>query len=324
MRTVFHRLLLRCLAGAALGLASSVVATAQDSRPLTLVIPFAAGGSSDAMARILAERLGTVLARSVVVEARAGGSGLIASRYVLQQPADGRTLLLTSPTVLIILPKITKIEFEPTDVFTPVSNIGANPFLLAINAGLPAKTLVDFIALARQRKGELNYASGGAGTSTHLVAALLFKTAGVELTHVPYRGGAPAVIDLLAGHVNAYFGNPVDFGGQASGGSIRILATSSDKRSADLPDVPTVAETYPGFRLVTWNGLVARTGTPADEINRISMAIQKISKEPNYIERMNTLGFDVLGNSPQEFGETIKRDRVLWDDAITSANISMQ
>lgn len=298
-------------------------ASAQDRRPLRIIIPFAAGGSSDAIARTLAERLTAVLGQPVIVEAKPGGSGLIASKHVLGQPADGENLFLTSPTVTIILPRISKLDFDPLTEFAPVSNVGANAFALGVRSSLPVKNLAEFIDYARGQKGKMNYASGGAGTSTHLVAALFFRRAGIELNHIPYKGGAPAMQDLLGGHVDAYFGNPADFLGQEAGVKVRVIGVSGDRRAPELPGVPTIGESFPGFRLVTWNGLVARAGTPAAVIERLSRAVQQVSREPDYIQRMAKFGIDPIGDTAAQFGETIRRDRVLWDEAIKVANIKV-
>jgi tripartite-type tricarboxylate transporter receptor subunit TctC len=305
---------------AALAVPQSLLA--QSNAPIRIIVPFAAGGSSDVMARVLADRMSAKLNQTVLVEPRPGGSGLVASRSVMAAAADGHTLFLTSPTVTIILPKIMKIDFEPLDEFVPVSIIGTNPFLLAVNTkSVPAGTLADFIRIAKERGGHMNYASGGTGTSTHLVAELLFKKAGITMTHVPYRGGAPAVADLLAGHVDAYFGNPIDFAGQTAGGDIKVLATSNPTRMSTNPDIPTVAESIPGFSVVTWNGLVAKKGTPPDVIKRIADAIQAISKEPGYIEQMTKIGFDVLGDSPEDMAKIIAHDRESWSEAVQIANL---
>ena len=234
--------------------------------PIRIVIPFAAGGISDSMARIVAKKLGEEIGQTVIVDPQPGASGLVAARRVINAPADGHTLFLTSPTVMMILPHTTKLEFDPIAKFKPVSNIGSSPLLLAIRSSLPANTLDEFVRHAKSLKpGTLSLASGGAGTSTHLVPELFFKRAGIELTHVPYRGGGPALQDLVAGHVDSYFGNPAEIVGQ-TGGRIRILATSGATRLKSLPDVQTLSESYPGLSLVTWNGLVYLDGTPQEMI----------------------------------------------------------
>ncbi len=311
---------------ATLGAVASAIALpsarAQDPRPMRLVIPFAAGGSSDAMARLLAVRLSAELNRPVIVEPTPGGSGVLAARRVMNNPSDGTTLLNISPTTTIILPKITKMDFDPAVEFVPVSNMGSNPLVLGIHKSVPANNLKEFIAWVKsQPPRTVNYASGGSGTSTHLVAELFFKRAGISLTHIPYKGGAPALLDLMAGQVSAYFGNPADFLAQLTSGNIKVLGTSGDKRLPELPDMPTIGESVPGFSLVTWNGLAFRKGTPKEDVERVSLAIQRVSKNPDYIVAMNKIGIAPIGDTADHFGATINRDRVLWNEAIDAAGL---
>ena len=320
-------MLSRRLFVAALGAGTTLAAPAlrAQERTLRIVVPFPAGGSSDAMARLLASRLMHELNRTVIVDPTPGGSGLLASRKLLNAPADGNTILNISPTTMIILPKTTKLGFDPYEEFLPVSNMGSNPLVLGVHKSVPATTLKEFIDwVKKQPPKTVNFASGGTGTSTHLVAELFFRRAGIQLTHVPYKGGAPALQDLLAGHVSAYFGNPAEFLAQQGSGNIRVLATSGDKRLPELPNVPALNESIPGLSLVTWNGLAFRKGTPHDEVERVSQGIQKVSKQPEYIAGMQKIGITVIGDTPQQFAATIKRDRVLWDEAIDVAGIKAE
>ncbi|MGE4337092.1 MAG: Bug family tripartite tricarboxylate transporter substrate binding protein [Pigmentiphaga sp.] len=298
---------------------------AQSTEPIRIVVPFPVGGSSDGMARLVAAELSKELDRNVIVESVPGGSGLLASRRVMNAPADGNTLLVVAPTTMIILPKTTKLDFEPLEEFFPVSNLGSNPLVLSVHNSVPASSLQEFITWVKSKpNNEVNFASGGTGTSTHLVAELFFERADVELTHVPYKGGSPALRDLLAGHVSAYFGNPADFLPHADGGVIRVLATSGEDRLAELPDVPALHETIPELSLLTWNGLAYLKGTPKETVDRVSQAIQRISKKPDYIAGMNRLGVTPIGNTPEEFSAAIKRDRELWDEAIEISGIEQQ
>jgi tripartite-type tricarboxylate transporter receptor subunit TctC len=308
--------------GGTVGAMAAPALRAQDARTLRIVIPFSAGGSSDAMVRLLATRLQVELNRNVIVDPTPGGSGLLASRKLLNAPADGNTLLNISPTTMIILPKTTKLGFDPQEEFVPVSSMGSNPLVLGVHRSVPANTLMEFIDWVKSRQPKsVNFASGGSGTSTHLVAELFFKRAGIQLTHIPYKGGAPALQDLLAGHVSAYFGNPAEFISQLGSGNIRVLATSGDKRLPELPNTPALNETIPGLSLVTWNGLAFRKGTPREDVERISQAIQKVSKQPEYIAGMHKIGITTIGDTPEQFAATIKRDRILWDEAIEIADI---
>jgi tripartite-type tricarboxylate transporter receptor subunit TctC len=298
---------------------------AQESKALRIVIPFAAGGSSDAMARLLAARLTLELNRTVIVDPTPGGSGLLAARKLLAAPADGSMLLNISPTTMIILPKTTKLGFDPLEEFVPVSNMGSNPLVLGVHRSVPAATLKEFIDWVKTRPAKsVNFASGGTGTSTHLVAELFFRRAGLQLTHIPYKGGAPALQDLLAGHVQAYFGNPAEFLAQAGSGNIKVLATSGEKRLPELPDAPALNESIAGLSLVTWNGLAFRKGTPKEEVERLSQAIQRVTRQPEYAAGMHKLGISPIGDTPEQFGATIRRDRLLWDEAIEVAGIKQE
>lgn len=295
---------------------------AQDGKVLRLVIPFAAGGSSDAMARLLATRLSGELNRNVIVEPTPGGSGQLAARKLLNAPADGTMLLNISPTTMIILPKTTKLDFDPHEQFIPISNMGSNPLVLGVHRSVPANNLKELIDWVKSRPAKsVNFASGGTGTSTHLVAELFFKRSGLQLTHIPYKGGAPALQDLMGGHVQAYFGNPAEFLAQAGSDNIRVLATSGDKRLPELPNTPALNESIPGLSLVTWNGLAFLKGTSREEVNRISQSIQRVSKNAEYIAAMHKLGVTAIGDTPEQFGATIRRDRLLWDEAIEVAGI---
>jgi len=305
------------------GMAIPVAANAQS--PLRIVVPFPAGGISDSMARIVAKGITDETGESVIVEPHPGGSGLVAARHVINSSADGTTLFLSSPTTSIILPRIMNLEFDPLDSFIPVSNIGSSPMVLAVRSSLPVKTLKEFVDYVKgQEPGKLSIASGGTGTSTHLVPMLFFKRAGLELTHVPFKGGAPALKDLVAGHVDTYFGNPAEILPHAESGSIRILATSGESRLPNLPDVPTLAESYPGLSLVTWNGLVYPKGTPAEKVKEISDAIQAVSKKAEYQQALEKLGVDVIGDSSDHFKEFIQTSLPLWEEAIAAADIKKQ
>ena len=304
---------------------SAPLVRAQEAKALRIVIPFVAGGSSDAMARLLAVRLTMEINRTVIVDPTPGGSGLLAARKLLGAPADGTMLLNISPTTMIILPKTTKLGFEPLDEFVPVSNMGSNPLVLGVHRSVPANNLKEFIDWAKSRSAKsVNFASGGTGTSTHLVAELFFKRAGLQLTHIPYKGGAPALQDLLAGHVQAYFGNPAEFLAQTGSGNIRVLATSGEKRLPELPDAPALNESIPGLSLVTWNGLAFRKGTAKEEVDRMSQAVGRVSRHPEYVAGMHKLGITPIGDTPEQFGATIRRDRLLWDEAIDVAGIKQE
>lgn len=301
----------------------SGTAAAQDypNKPVRVIVPFAAGGNTDTIARIVTERLSTSLGQQFVVENRVGAGGAIAAEFVAKAPPDGYTLFVAAVSQIAILPYIQKIAYNPVKDFAPISNIGTNPFVLGVHESVPAKSVKEFVDYAKTRPGQLNYASGGNGTIGHLSGALFVSRAGLQLAHVPYKGGAPAVADLVAGTVQMYFGNASELIQHSRSGKIRLLGISSEKRAPQLPDVPAIAESYPGFRTITWNGLLAPAGTPQPIVDRLSAEVQRMVKDPAIIERLTKIGVDPLGSTPAEFAETIKTDAVIWQEAVKAAGL---
>jgi tripartite-type tricarboxylate transporter receptor subunit TctC len=293
-------------------------------RPIRIVVPFAAGGNTDGIARIVADRLTATLGQQVLVENRPGANGALAAQSVKTSPADGYTLFMAAMPILAILPSIQRVGYDPVRDFAPISNIGTNAFALGVHRSVPATTLKEFVEHVKANPGKLNYASGGSGTVSHLSGALFLKRAGLEMTHVSYKGGAPAVADLLAGTVQMYFGNFSELAPHASGGNIRILGVSSERRSPALPDVPAIAELYPGFRTLTWNGLLAPAGTPPAVVDRVAAEIAKLGKDPDFVARMRPLGVDVVASSPADFAATIQSDIGLWAEAVKIANLKIE
>ena len=322
-----RRLHLSAIALALLG--ATPAAFAQTSgwpqRPIKLVVPFAAGGNTDSIARLTAERLSQSLGQPVVVDNKAGANGAIAADFVAQSPPDGYTLLMAAMPVLAILPAITKTKFEPLRDFAPISIVGSNPFVMAISKSVPATNVREFVAYAKKNAGKLNYASGGSGSVSHLSAALFVKRANLDMTHVSYKGGGPAVADLLGGQVQMYFGNLSELAPQADGGKIRIIGVSSLERARQIPDVPTFAESgFPGFKTLTWNGLVAPAGTPPGIINRVAAAVSDAVSKPEMRARLWQLGVDPIGNTPDQFAQTLRSDIGIWTEAAKASNLKIE
>jgi len=307
---------------AALLLAASTV-KAQDwpQHPVRMVVPFAAGGNTDLQARIVSERLSAVFGQQFIVENRVGAAGAIAAEFVARAPADGYTLFFSPTPQIEVLPLIQKVNYDPIKDFAPISMVGTNPFILGVHASVPANTLQEFVKYVRDRQGLLNYASGGAGSIGHLSAALFLARAGLQMTHIPYKGGAPAVQDLVGGQVHMYFGNASELLQHAKSGKIKLLAVSSEKRAPQLPDLPAVAEVYKGFRTITWNGVLAPAGTPKPVIDRLAREIGRIVREPATAEKLEKIGVDPVGNTPEEFAAFIRSDTPLWRDAVKAADI---
>jgi tripartite-type tricarboxylate transporter receptor subunit TctC len=306
---------------AALLLGTSL-ATAQEwpHRPVKVIVPFAAGGNTDVQARIVCERLSAIFGQQFVIENRVGAAGGVAAEYVAHAPADGYTLFF-APTPIEVLPLIQKVNYDPARDFVPISMVGTNPFVLGVHVSVPADTLQDFVKYVREHQGLLNFASGGTGSIGHLSAALFLARAGLQMTHIPYRGGGPAVQDLVAGQVHMYFGNASELLQHAKSGKIKLLAVSSEKRAPQLPDVPAVAEFYKGFRTITWNGLLAPAGTPKPVVDALAREVAKIVREPDIADRLTKIGVDPVGNTPAQFAAYIRSDAPLWRDAVKAADI---
>jgi tripartite-type tricarboxylate transporter receptor subunit TctC len=289
-------------------------------RPVTIVVPYAAGGNTDGIARITAQRLTEAFGGSFVIENRPGAGGALAAETVAKSAPDGHTLFLTALGVMAIVPAINPVRFDSLKNFATISNIATNPFVLVVNKDVPVKTLQEFVEYVRARNGQLTYGSAGIGSLNHLTMALFLKRAGLDMTHVVYKGNAPALADVVAGHIPAMFSNFSDALPQAKAGNVRMLVLSSEKRAPLAPEVPTVAESgYPGFNVLTWNGLMAPAGTPRPIIDKIANVIRTAVKDPKFANRLSEFGVDPLGNSPEEYQAMLARDLVTWAEAVEVA-----
>jgi tripartite-type tricarboxylate transporter receptor subunit TctC len=291
-------------------------------RPVRIIGPYAAGGNSDGMARLAAQRLGEAFGQTFVVENRVGANGAIATEAVARSPADGYTLLWAATPPLTINPALTKVNYDPIKDFAPISAVAVNAFVLVVNKDFPPKTVAEFIAYVRAQPNKLAYAEGSAGSLTHLTMALFLKRAGLQMSNVSYRGNAPALTDVVAGHLPTMFSNISDAMPQAAAGSVRLLAVSSKERAPQLPDVPTVAESgFPDFNVLTWNGLMAPAGTPRDIVDKIAAEIGRAVKDRQFAARLEQYGADPLGNTPAEFSAMVAADTALWADTIQSLGL---
>jgi tripartite-type tricarboxylate transporter receptor subunit TctC len=303
-------------------LAPIAMAQAQSwpQKPVKVIVPFSAGGNTDSQARIVSERLNSLLGQPFVVENKVGAGGAIAAEFVAKSAPDGYTLFFAA-SPQFTLPLVQKVNFDPFKDFAPISIVGTNPFVLGTHVSVPASTVKEFVDYVKARPGQLNYASAGAGTVTHLTASLFLARAGLQMTHVAYKGGAPAVADLVGGQVQMYFGNASELIQHSQGGKVRMLGVSSAKRTPQLPDVPAIAETYSGFATNTWNGYLAPTGTPQAIIERAAQVIAQAVREPATAERLRKIGVEPLGNTPAEFAEVVRREAPIWRDAVKAAGI---
>lgn len=303
-------------------LTSPVLAQNWPNQSVKIVVGLAPGGTTDTIARIIAQPLSERFKQTFVVENRPGAAQSIAADAVARSPADGYTLLMGNTPQMAIVPAIMKTKYNATSDFEPISIVGHNAFVLCVNAKLPVSTLAEFVAYVKSRPGALSFGSGGIGNLTHLSMAYFLKIAGLEMVHVPYKGGAPAMSDLIAGHIPVMFASLSDALPQAKAGTIKLLAVSSPERAARLPDVPTVRESgYSEFTTSTWNGLMAPARTPKDIINRVAREVSLAVKQPKVIELLAAQGIDPVGDSPNEFSATLKSDIELWRRVVEMADV---
>jgi len=322
------RFALKLVSAVAVALVSTAPhALAQDwpDKPVTVVVPFAAGGNTDGIARMTAQHLSDAFGKQFVVENRPGAGGAIAADIVAKAKPDGYTLFLTALPVMAIVPVINKVRYDSLKDFTPISNVATNAFVLVVNKDLPIKTLAEFVAYVKARQGQLSYGSAGIGSLNHLSMALFLKRAGLEMTHVPYKGNAPALSDVVAGHIPAMFSNLSDALPQAKGGTVRMLAVSSKDRSPQATDVPTVAESgYAGFNVLTWNGLMGPANLPQAIVDKIAGEMAKAVKQPDFSQRLDKFGVEPLGNTPAQYKAMLAEDIDNWAKALKLAGISQQ
>jgi tripartite-type tricarboxylate transporter receptor subunit TctC len=291
-------------------------------RPVRIIVPFAAGGNTDVIARIVGEHLSNALGQQFVVENRPGAGGVPAAEAVARAEPDGYTLMIAATPQLAIAPNLQKVGFDPIKDFTPIKNVGTNPFVMLVHPSVPAENLSDLIAHGRANKGKVSYASAGAGSISHLAAAMLFHRAGIEATHVPYRGNAPALNDVMAGHVNLIFANLSEAVAQAKNPNLRPFAVSSKARLPQLPDVPTVAESgFPDFETITWNGLIGPKGLPPEIVRQIESSLTEYLATPAVAERLRQLGVEPDLGTSADYAERIRRELPIWAEAVKAAGL---
>ncbi|MGZ5182210.1 MAG: Bug family tripartite tricarboxylate transporter substrate binding protein [Ramlibacter sp.] len=316
---------LKFLALAALCLsAAGALAQAWPTRPVTLVVPFPPGGGTDTGARILAEQLGRKWGQPVLVDNRGGAAGQIGADIVAKARPDGYTLLMGNIGTQAINPVLYgKLPYDPDKAFAPVSLVAELPLAMMINPAVPAKNVQEFVALAKAQPGKLSYSSSGAGGGPHLAAEMFKDATGTYVLHVPYRGGGPAISDLLAGHVQLSFMTVFEASSQIKAGKLRALAVTSDKRVAALPDVPTLAESgLPGFNSISWIGILAPAATPRELVEKISADIRETVAREEVKEKLAQLGAVPLTNTPAQFAAMIDKDRKRYGQIIRERHIT--
>lgn len=294
-------------------------ATDWPSKPVTVVVGYAAGGNTDVMARIASKSLTEDLKQSFVVDNRIGAGGAIAAAYVAQAAPDGYTLFFAASPQIAIVPQVQKVNYDPGKDFAPVSIFGTGPFILGISSAIPARTLAEFVAYAKTRK--INYGSSGAGSVAHLAAALLASRAGFDAVHVPFRGSGQVTAALLGGQIDMFFGNASDLVPQAESGKLTILAVATPQRMRQLPNVPTIGETYRDFSLASWNGFLVPAKTPPQIIDKLAKHVIAAARDPANVAQLTALGIEPNGTTPEQFRAQIEAEQPQFDAAIKAANL---
>ncbi len=312
---------------ACLGYAPREAPAAEDypTRPVTLVVPAAAGGTTDIVARLIAEGMTKELGQQFLVENKGGASGNIGIRTVGRAEPDGYTLLLTFSGYQVTNPWLFEdLEWDPLKSFVPVALVAKSPFLIIARKDLPANTLPEFVAYAKQKPGEVNYASSGPGSLQHIGAEQLQQLTGTEMVHIPYKGAGPAMIDLLAGVVDIYITSPPSAAAHLKNGGVKGLAMAAPERHPMLPDVPTTAEAgVPGLELVSWYAVYAPAGTPQAIVDKLAGAMEKVATREDYRQRVMEQGAYATFMGPEELGEFTRSELAHWGDVIKEAGITL-
>ena len=301
--------------------ATATAADAYPARPVRFVVPFPPGGSVDTLARTIGPRLGDALGQQIVVDNRPGGNGNIGMEIVAQARPDGHTLVFAYIANVAIAPSLfDKLQYDPVKDFAPITQIATSPNVLTAHPSVPAKSLKELIALAKAKPGSVTFASTGIASVGHLTGELLNTLAGVKMTHVPYKGGGQAVIGLLGGHVNVMFSGFSAAMPHLKSEKIRALAVTGAKRSPALADVPTIAEQgFPGVEATAWYGVLAPANTPRPVLTRLHGELVKITKLPEVTQRLDALGFEIVGSTPEEFGAYIRAEIKKWAKVVKAS-----
>ena len=322
-----HLMLVLAAVATVAAAASPSLAQKWPERPVKLLVPFAAGGNIDAMGRIAAQRLSEALGQQFVVENRVGGNGTIAAEAVKRSGADGYTLLWASTSVMTIVPAINKVSYDPIKDFIPVSLFQIAPQVLVVTSKLPVNNVKEFIAYAKGQTERMAYAGGGGpGSASNLMMALFLKRAGLEMSNVSYRGTAPALVDVIAGHVPTMMVPIGEALPQARAGLIRMIAVSSATRTREAPEVPSFTEQgIDGYDMVSWTGLAAAAGTPREIVERMSAELQKALKEPQFVEQLHKQGVDAAPDAtPGYFAKFLAKEVEVWGNAVRTAGVTTQ
>ncbi len=305
---------------------AAALAQPYPNKAVRMVVPFAAGaGSNDIMARLVAQKLGDSLGQQVVVDNRPGASGIIGTDIVAKAQPDGYTVLMMSLTFTVNPSLFKTLPFDTLKDLVPVTMVASAPLMLVVHPSLPVKSVPEFIAFAKANPGKLNFGSGGPGTTPHLAGEMLKSMAGIDVTHIPYKGGAPALADLVGGQIQFMLENIPGTLPFAKAGKLRALAVTDLKRSPLLPELPTLAESgLKGYQIVGWNGLFVPAGTPASIVNKLHAEVVKALALPDVKDRLATMGADGVGDTPPHFAEFIKDEIPKWAQVVKAAGLKVE
>ena len=287
---------------------------AYPAKPIRCVVPYPPGGPTDIIGRVIAQKLAESLGQPVIIDNRGGASGTIGSEHVARSPADGYTLLWGTPGTHGIAPSIyPKLGYDPVKDFAHITLIALGTNLMVVHPSVPARTVKEFVALAKSRPGKLNFGSAGGGATSHMAAEMLKVMAGIDMLHVPFKGAAPAIVALLGGEVDMAILDSPPLLPQIRSGKLRVLAVASERRSRVLPDVPTIAESgMPGYHASSWHGLFAPAGAPREIVGQLHAETAKIVRLPDVTERLSAQGVEPVANTPEQFTEFIKSEITRW------------
>ncbi len=302
-----------------------LIADEYPTRPIRMIVPFPPGGGNDLLARSISQPLSQAIGQSVVVDNRGGAGGQIGATLAAAAAPDGYTIFLGSIGNLTFLPVLqSKLQYEPIRDFAPVTLLATSAFILVVNPAVPAKSVKELIALAKAQPGKLNYGSSGSGSSLHMTGELFKYASGTDITHVPYKGTAPALIDLLSGQVQMLFSTMPSVVPHVKSGKLRGLGVSSLKRTEAVPDVPPIAEAVPGFEVLNWQGIVVPKKTPEAIVRKLNHALQDALKSPETIKALANQGLDAAGGTPEQFGALIKSEIDKYGKVAKAANIKLE
>jgi tripartite-type tricarboxylate transporter receptor subunit TctC len=319
-----YKMLYKLIIAISLLYAGALMAQTYPSRPVKVIVPFAAGSASDTIARSVADKLTVSMGQPFIVENRAGAGSTIANDFVAKSPPDGYTLLISTAALPVGATAYTNLRYD-TSAFTSVTVFTQSPLALAVNPNFPAKNVSEFIEYAKMNPDKVNFGSLGVGTSHHVTAEKLKLDAGINMVHVPYKGSGPAHLDLMGGQIQMMFDNLVALMPHFKSGKLRPVAVTTMKRHPQLPDVPTLSESgVKGFEAVAWFGMVAPPGTPKEVINKLNTEVVKALNTPELRQRLTDGGSEVIGNSPEEADKFLKSEIVKWGKVVKAAKITAE